>query len=35
LLELFFFKKLWVDNGYFSNEEEIQGKKNFMNHKDV
>jgi hypothetical protein len=35
LLEFFLKKKLWVGNGYLSNEEEIQGKNNLMNHKDV
>jgi len=28
-------EKLWVVNGYFSNERETKGRSDFMSHKDV
>jgi hypothetical protein len=36
-LSIIFIKKkqLWVGNGYLSNEEETQGRSNFMGHKHV
>jgi hypothetical protein len=35
LLEIKKLKKLWVGNGYLSNERETKGKSYLMSHRDV